>query len=323
MRNKVMFVLNPKSGKGLIKSKLFDIIDLMVKNGMKVTVFTTQKKLYGKELIEKKGSKYNYIVIGGGDGTLSECINGLMSIEESKRPTVGYIPCGSTNDFAESLKLPKNIISATESILTGERFKCDVGVFNNDYFIYIAAFGAFTDVAYDTSQDIKNILGHMAYILEGIKRVPNLQKYHMLINHDGGFLEGDFIYGMISNTTSVGGMKNLGKEKVKFDDGLFEVLLVKYPQNPIEIQMIVTGILTQDFSSKVFYTFKTSKAYFKSDSKIQWTLDGEYGGSHTSVSIENMSKAITIMVPAKNEEKPELFNQVFNSVLKNNAAVKK
>ena len=316
MKKRVMFVLNPKSGKGLIKSKLLDIIDLMVKGGMVITIFTTQYKMHGCELIKKRGVRYDYIVISGGDGTLSECIKGLMSIEKEKRPVIGYIPSGSTNDFAESLKLPKNMINAAKNILSGKKFNCDVGIFNDDYFIYIAAFGAFTDVSYDTPQDMKNILGHTAYILEGIKRVGNLQKYHMIITHDNGSVEGDFIYGMVSNTTSVGGMKNLGKEKVQLDDGLFEVILVKYPQNPMDIQMIVTGILTQDFTSKVFCAFKTSKASFTSESGVQWTLDGEYGGTHTNVDIENISQAFSIMAPEKSSKTSDDKIQIIQGMYK-------
>ena len=222
-----------------------------------------------------------------------------MELDAKKRPVVGYIPAGSTNDFAESLKLPKNMIAAAKNLTSGYPFDCDIGRFNDDYFIYIAAFGAFTDVSYDTPQDLKNLLGHTAYIVEGIKRVPTLQKYSMTIEHDNETITGDFIYGMISNTISVGGLKSLGKEMVKLDDGLFEVILVKYPKNPIEIQMIVTGILASDFSGKVFKTFKTSRAVFKSQNKIQWTLDGEYGGTHSEAVIENLTKAISIMVSPK------------------------
>lgn len=299
MAKNVLFIINPKAGKGLIKNKLLEIIDILEKDDFEVTVHITQRKMHGYELIKAKAAKYKYVLISGGDGTLSECVKGLMEIDEQKRPVVGYIPAGSTNDFAESLKLPKNMISAAKNIVTDNVFKCDIGRFNDDSFVYIAAFGAFTDVSYDTPQDIKNILGHMAYILEGIKRLPSLQKYDINIEHDGVTETGTYIYGMISNTLSTGGFKFLGKEKVQLDDGLFEVILVKYPQNPIELQMIITGIITGDFSSNVFTVFKTAKAEFKSESEIQWTLDGEYGGTHTDVTIENINKAITIAVSPK------------------------
>lgn len=299
MAKNVLFIINPKAGKGLIKNKLLEIIDTLEKDDFEVTVCITQRKMHGYELIKSKAAKYKYVLISGGDGTLSECVKGLMELDEQKRPVVGYIPAGSTNDFAESLKLPKNMISAAKNIVTGTVFKCDIGRFNDDSFVYIAAFGAFTDVSYDTPQDIKNILGHMAYILEGIKRLPSLQKYDINIEHDNVVETGTYIYGMISNTLSTGGFKFLGKEKVQLNDGLFEVILVKYPQNPIELQMIITGIITGDFSSNVFTVFKTSKAEFKSKSEIQWTLDGEYGGTHTDVTIENINKAITIAVPPK------------------------
>lgn len=312
MSKKVLFVLNPKAGKGLIKNKILDIINTLVKNNLEVTVYTTQYKMHSCEIIKSSAKKYDYLLISGGDGTLSEAVKGLMEIEDKKRPVVGYIPAGSTNDFAESLKLPKNMISAAEKFISGVPFSYDIGKFNDDYFTYIAAFGAFTDVSYGTSQNLKNALGHTAYILEGIKRVASLQKYEITIEHDGTTVSGSFVYGMISNTTSVGGLKSFGKEKVKLDDGLFEVLLVKYPQNPIEIQMIVSGILTSDFSSKVFTTFKTSKATFKSESQIQWTLDGEYGGTHSEAVIENKTKAISIMVPAKKAKASAEKNPLYN-----------
>ncbi len=299
MDKKCLFIINPKAGKKLIKNKLLEIIDLLAKDNIEVTVYITQCKMDSYNKLKQKAKNYNYLLISGGDGTLSECVKALMEIDEKKRPVVGYIPSGSTNDFAESLKLPKNMLLASKNLVSGNLFNCDIGKFNDDYFVYIAAFGAFTDVSYDTPQDLKNLIGHSAYIIEGIKRVASLHKYNISIEHDEIYLNGDFIYGMISNTTSFAGIKSLARSKVKLDDGLFEVILVKYPQNPIEIQMIVSGILTGDFSSKTFVTFKTSKVIFTSKDDIQWTLDGEYGGTHNKISIQNISRAIPIMVSPK------------------------
>lgn len=306
LNKKLLFIINPRSGKGLIKNKVLDILDLFVREGYDVHVHTTQAINDGYEVIKKYGKHMGTVVASGGDGTLSECVKGIMSIPSEKRPIMGYIPCGSTNDFAVSLKLSKNMLTAAENVVYGNEFKCDVGKFNDDFFTYIAAFGAFTDVSYETPQSMKNMLGHLAYIMEAVKRVPNLGSYKMKVEHDGIAIEDEFIYGMISNTTSIGGVKNLGKEKVQLDDGLFEVILIKMPKNPIDVQIIITSIVMQDFSGKYFYTFKASKAVFSSDEEVKWTLDGEDGGKHKTVVIENYCKAITIMVGAKKQRLNEI-----------------
>jgi YegS/Rv2252/BmrU family lipid kinase len=298
---KLLFIINPRSGKGLIKNKVLDIVDLFVKEGYDVHVHTTQARRDAYEIIKEYGSHMSTVVASGGDGTLSECVKGIMEIPKEKRPIMGYIPCGSTNDFAVSLKLSKNMLLAAGDVVYGEQFKCDVGKFNNDFFTYIAAFGAFTDVSYETPQSMKNMLGHLAYTMEAIKRVPNLGSYKMKVEHDGIVIEDEFIYGMISNTTSIGGVKNLGKEKVQLDDGLFEVILIRMPKNPIDVQVILTSILMQDFSGKYFYTFKASEATFSSDEEVKWTLDGEDGGKHKTVVIENYCQAITMMISSKKQ----------------------
>lgn len=301
LNKKLLFIINPRSGKGLIKNKVLDIVDLYVREGYDVHVHTTQAIRDAYEFIKKYGKHMGTVVASGGDGTLSECIKGMMEIPMEKRPIMGYIPSGSTNDFAASLKITKNMLLAAENVVYGEKFKCDVGKFNDDFFTYIAAFGAFTDVSYETPQSMKNMLGHLAYIVEGIKRVPNLGSYKMKVEYNGNVIEDEFIYGMISNSTSIAGMKNLSKEKVELDDGLFEVILIKMPQSPIDYQIIITSILMQDFSGKYFYTFKASEALFTSDEEIKWTLDGEDGGKHKTVVIENYRKAITMMIGTKKQ----------------------
>jgi len=274
MAKKALFVFNPCSGKGTIKTKLFEIIDILSAVGYELTVYPTQKRLDGYEIVHKKGSSYSLLVVSGGDGTLNECVNGLLELPEGKRPIVGYIPTGSTNDFASSLKISKKPVVAVSSIVNGREFKCDVGQFNKNCFVYIAAFGAFTDVAYDTPQQVKNYLGHMAYILEGIKRLPNIKSHSLHIEHDGVAVDGKFIYGMISNSTFVGGVRSYRNHEVDLDDGLFECVLIREPENAIELQVMVTGLLMQDFSSKGFYTFKAKQINIESQESVPWTLDG-------------------------------------------------
>ena len=236
-----------------------------------------------------------------------------MDLNESERPMIGYIPAGSTNDFAETVKIPKKIEDASLNLIKGMPFSCDVGRFNNDYFLYVAAFGAFSDVSYDTPQDMKNTLGHSAYVIEGMKRLTNLPKIKMTVVYDGGEVTGNFIYGMVSNTTSVAGIKTLGKNNVILDDGLFEIVLVKYPENPADIQNILSSVLTNDFSQpKAFKVIKTKNARFISDEEIKWTLDGEYGGTHKNVEVENISKAVSIVIP---KDSPVFSSKMKSSVL--------
>ncbi|MBQ5774130.1 MAG: YegS/Rv2252/BmrU family lipid kinase [Acetobacter sp.] len=293
---KVFFVINPKAGKGQIKNSLADVIDVFSAADMQVEIYATQSRFDGMNKIKEKGADYDVIVSAGGDGTLSETVKGIMEIDADKRPLLGYLPGGTTNDFATSLEIPKNPAKAAEVIADGKVFNCDVGSFNGEYFIYIAAFGAFTDVSYDTPQEEKNLLGHMAYIIEGIKRMPNITGHHMKIEYDGETVEDDFIYGMVCNTYSVAGIANLKKENVVLDDGLFEVILVKMPRNTLELQALITALVMKDLSSDVFYKFKAKEVKFYSEKEVSWTLDGEFGGVHKEVEIKNCRKALGIIV---------------------------
>lgn len=298
-KKKLLFVLNPFSGKGQIKNKLLDIVDIFVKGGYRVTVHTTQCPQDAMNLVEENAGKYDMVVCSGGDGTLDETVTGMMRRE--KRIPIGYIPAGSTNDFAGSLKIPKRMEKAAEVAVKGVPFSCDIGSFNGDYFVYIAAFGAFTDVSYATSQELKNRIGHAAYILEGLKRLPSIQSYHMRVEYEDRVIEDDFIYGMVSNSTSAGGFKNITGKDVKLDDGMFEVTLIRMPKNPLELNAII-GSLTSKKENKentdLIYSFKSDKLKFISEIEIPWTLDGEYGGSHREVEVQNEQGAVQIMVKA-------------------------
>ena len=296
MAKRVLFIFNPLSGKGTIKNKLFEIVNFITANGGEATVHPTQGKLDASKTIAEKALGYDLVILCGGDGTLNEGVRGMLSLPKDKRPALGYLPMGSTNDFALSLGLPTNAMKAMGIIFKWKEFKCDIGRFCNDYFVYVAAFGAFTDVAYDTPQQAKNILGHMAYVLEGIKRLPTLRSYGMKVVYDGITIEDDFVFGMVSNSFSIGGVQRYKEDGVCLDDGLFECMLVKNPENPIEIQSIVAGLLAQDFSAKEFYFFKAEKISIQCDEEVSWTLDGEFGGEHKAVEIENMHKELGIMV---------------------------
>lgn len=295
---RMIFIYNPNAGKGTLKADLSDILDIFVKAGYEVVVYPTQryKDAYAK-VSSLPDQVYDLVVCSGGDGTLDEVVTGMM--ERESRIPIGYIPTGTTNDFANSLHIPKNRLEAADTAVNGTLFSCDVGKFNQDTFVYIAAFGLFTDVSYQTKQEIKNVLGHLAYVLEGSKRLFNIPSYRIKVTHDGEVIEDEFIYGMVTNSKSVGGFRNMIGREVAFDDGQFEVTLIKMPKNILELNDIVAALLVEQINSQHMYSFKTHSIVFESLEEIPWTLDGEFGGEHDMVEIENRKQQLQIMVRAK------------------------
>lgn len=291
---RLLFVYNPNAGTGALKQHLMDVIDIFVKAGYEVTVYPTQKYRDGYHKVKNFGDEYELLVCSGGDGTLDEAVSGMM--RRDKKIPIGYIPAGTTNDFANSLHIPKDIRKAADVAVNGKAFRCDVGKFNHNTFVYIAAFGLFTDVSYQTNQQMKNVLGHLAYVLEGTKRLFNVKSYHIKVNYDGHELEDNFVFGMVTNSKSVGGFRNMIGKNVVFDDGVFEVTLIKMPKNPLELQEIIAALLVEQVNTKHMYTFKAAKIHFESLEEIPWTLDGEFGGDHDTVTIENEKQKLEIMV---------------------------
>lgn len=297
---KLLFVYNPRAGKEMLKPRLSDVLDIFVKAGYEVTVHPTQayRDAY-YQIKEYEVGKYDLIACSGGDGTIDEVATGMMKRREMGKDVVpvGYIPAGTTNDFAKSLHIPRKPLAAADNAVKGVPFPCDIGKFNDSVFVYIAAFGIFTDVSYETDQAVKNVLGHMAYILEGAKRIFNIPSYKIKVEHDGEVIEDEFIFGMVTNSRSVGGFSNMVGKNIVFDDGLFEVTLIKTPKNPIALQEIIAALLIEQVDTKHMYTFKTKKITFDSVEEIPWTLDGEFGGEQDYVEIKNVQKAMEIMVP--------------------------
>lgn len=291
---KLLFIYNPHAGKELIKNKLSDILQIFSSAGYDLTVYPTKERMDATRRILRDGSDYDLIVCSGGDGTLNESVEGLMQLPCP--PLCGYIPAGTVNDFASSLKIPKNMIQAAEHIVHGKPFFCDFGSCNQRYFTYFAGFGAFTEVSYDTPQAYKNLLGKMAYILEGMKRVPNIQSYHAIVEHDGQCLEDDFIFVMVTNSHSVAGVKGFYGNHVKLDDGLFEVLLIKMPKNILELQPIMNAMIAKE-QNEYMHFFRTDFVKFTSQTAIPWTLDGEFGGDLTQVEIKNHKRALSVLIP--------------------------
>ena len=300
MSKRMLFVFNPKAGKGKIKNHLLDIIDIFNRHEYEVIIRATQRPKDAYEKTKEYADRVDLIVCSGGDGTLDEVVTGLMEIG-SELP-IGYIPAGSTNDFANSLFMPKNMAKAAEMIAQEELYHCDIGRFNRETFAYVAAFGLFTDVSYETDQDLKNVLGHVAYILEGAKKLFDIKSYHMKVTAEEIQVEDDFIVGMITNSRSVGGFKNLTGKNVDMNDGLFEVTLIVRPKNLLELQEIMTALVTSEDNTALVHSFKSGKITIETEEEVPWTLDGEFGGNQTNVEIENMHKALNLYL--KNTKKP-------------------
>lgn len=293
-KKRMLLIINPRSGKGQIRTRLLDILDIFIKAGYQVQVHVTQKAMDAKMAVKQYGGGKDLVVCTGGDGTLNETICGLLEL--SKNVQLGYIPSGSTNDFATSLKIPRQMLVAARAVVSGEPFAVDVGKFCGErYFVYVAGFGAFTEVSYLTPQDKKNILGHQAYMLEGVRSLASLKSYEMRVEWDDNYLEGEFIFGVVTNTISVGGIKGLVGQNVELNDGYFEVLLIRKPKNPTDFTNLVTGLIQrEEKDNPLVYKFKTKAIRFRSEEPVDWVLDGEFGGTKTEVFVENLNKRLEI-----------------------------
>ncbi|SKB57022.1 lipid kinase, YegS/Rv2252/BmrU family [Lachnospiraceae bacterium] len=294
MGKKLLFIYNPHAGMAKIRNHLIDIIDTFSKAGYEVTVCPTQKQGDAINWTREKSGFFDLVVCSGGDGTLDEVVTGMLQRE--RRVPIGYVPAGSTNDFAETLKIPTDMLEAADVVVDGRLFSCDMGRFNYMSFVYVAAFGIFTDVSYETKQDLKNTFGHLAYLIEAATRLPQIKSYHMRVKWEDGDIEDDFLFGMISNSLSVGGIKYLTGPDVVLDDGLFEVTLIRTPKEVQDYTEIAGSILTNSQSSFVV-NFKSKRIRFESLEEVPWTLDGEFGGRPRVVELENMHKALQMIVP--------------------------
>lgn len=297
MDKKLLFVFNPHSGKAMIKNRLLDIIQSFVNEGYRVETYPTKGRADATRVINERGAEFDRIVVSGGDGTLNESISGLLNLD--KKPCIGYIPTGTTNDFASNLKIPKDMKKAANIAVEGNPFDCDVGKFNDRNFLYVAAFGAFTDVAYETPQVNKNILGQLAYFFEGIKKLYNIKSYKLKLKVNGEEISGDYIFGMASNSNYVAGMKAGSKLHAALNDGLFEILLVKNPANIIEFQALISDLMMQNITKERFTVLKTNKASFEFEDDVAWTLDGEYGGTVKTADISLEEKAVRFITGIK------------------------
>ncbi|MBR5329176.1 MAG: YegS/Rv2252/BmrU family lipid kinase [Firmicutes bacterium] len=296
MNKKMLFLFNIKAGTSGIRSRAADIIDIFTRGGYDVLAHPSQSASDMEDIVRERGNEFDVVVTCGGDGSLNDTINGLMALDDP--PALGYIPTGTMNDFASSHHLNHNMLVAASDIVHGVVTYTDVGRFNGRYFSYVAAFGAFTDVSYDTPQSTKNILGKSAYILEGLKRVPFLTSQHLKIKCEDLEIENDYVYGMASNSLTVAGVPLDRKGELELDDGLFNMVFIrKGLMDILNAQVMLNAVLTGLENSKHIDFLRSKSITITSDEPIAWTLDGEFGGEVKEAKIECVEKKLKLIVP--------------------------
>ena len=289
---KMLFLINPVSGKLVLNDSLMEVVEVFAGADYEINVRLTKNR---EDMIDaaKNASGYDIIVCCGGDGTLNIVAGSVY--ENGGDTLIGYIPGGTTNDFANSRRIDTVAVGAAKQIVEGKIRDMDLGLLNGLPFVYVAAFGMFSDVSYMTSREMKQNLGHAAYLLEGIKSLGTAKAYNARITHDGGVVEGDFIYGMVSNSRRVGGFEMPIMQNVLYDDGEMEVVLVRHPKTAADLQKIINALVMQVPDDSVVYMFKTTKVHFESNSEIPWTLDGEFGGSYADTVVEVKEAAVKMI----------------------------
>ena len=290
---KMLFVMNPFAGTRKAGKFLTEIITVFNRAGYLVSAHMTAGPGDADRVVEQLAGEMDLVVCCGGDGTLNETVSGLL--RSGADVPVGYIPAGSTNDFASSLKLPSNVLQAARRIANGTPTSYDVGQFDGRYFSYVASFGAFTKASYSTPQNIKNALGHTAYVLEGIQELSQIRKEHIRLEADGQILEDDFLFGAISNSTSVGGLLTLDPSQVDMGDGMFEILLVRSPRNLAELHECIQAVRTQKYNCSMITFFSAKEVLIQADPAMCWTLDGEKELGHEMIQVKNLHHAITLI----------------------------
>ena len=297
MDKKLLFIVNPRAGKRKSREPLFDAVSIYSEAGYLVSVRVTSHPGEATELAEDLGEEFDLVVCHGGDGTLNETVNGVMRIPREYRPLVSYLPGGSTNDFAASLNISSNPAEAALSAMRLEPRKLDVGRFGERNFVYVASFGAFTKTTYTVPQDIKNVFGHFAYMLDGVKNLDTLCPYRMKITADGEVFDGEYLFGAISNSTSIAGLMKLSDEEVLFNDGLFELLLVPVPRTSAAMQALILALVNKDYYNSEGLIFRHVKHVTAETAEdIPWTLDGEYDPGAPFVEIGIEENGLTMMI---------------------------
>ena len=293
---KALLIVNPVSGKKRINNELVNIISRLEKGGYVTTVHVTVRRGDATETARMHGGEYDVIIFCGGDGTLIETVNGMIA--GGHKTKIGYIPSGTTNDFANGIGLSSDVLKAADDIVYGKPKAFDIGRFNEREFMYIASFGAFTQSSYGTPQNLKNTFGHFAYILSGIKELAEIKPYHMSVYDAEGILhEGDYIFGAACNATSVGGIIKLDKNLVDLSDGVFEVMLVRCPKTPVQISLMAKALLNGNYDNEFLDFFHTKRLDVHCDEALPWSLDGEEADGGNDTQIEVLHEAANIILP--------------------------
>ena len=290
---KMMLLINPVAGKKAVGSSMIELIDVFIKGGYDVEVVVTQSEEHLKNTIAERGSCFDTVVCCGGDGTLNLTCTELLKLDA--RPALGYIPCGTTNDFAKTRGIESDPIKAAKQIVKGSPHMIDIGFFGDRPYVYVGAFGVFSDVSYATSRSLKRAIGHAAYVLGGIKAVAHIKSYHIKIKIGDEEIEDDFIYGMVSNTQRVGGFKLPLFNEFELDDGLIDITLVRKPKGFKRRNRLVRALFRQKSDGVELMQFRTDSFSYESDKEIAWTIDGEFGGSYKSHTVRIVSGLITMI----------------------------
>ena len=293
-QRKLLFIVNPRAGRSKSRSPLFDAISVFSEAGYLTSLHKTSAPGDASVTAAREGEEYDLIVAAGGDGTLNEVITGLMRLE--KRPPLGYLPQGSTNDFAASLQISGNPVTAARAIVRNVPRMLDIGQWNERYFVYVASFGAFVKSSYSAPQAAKNALGHFAYILEGMKDLNTLRPYRIRLTADGEVLDGEYLFGAVCNSTSIGGLMKLDPERVVLDDGKFEMLLVPNPRTAMDLQNLVLALLNQKYDSEGLVFRHVSAIHLETEEDLPWSLDGEYAPSVPAVDIVNRQCGLRMLL---------------------------
>ncbi len=292
MSKKLLLIVNPKAGKRRSRDFFFDIFSIFSEAGYLISLRQTKGPGDAVRIAAEEAPDYDLVVCYGGDGTLNQVVNGLLPL--SSPPPLGYIAGGSTNDFAATLRLPSDPVEAAKAILDSDEWALDVGRFNQRLFMYVASFGAFTKVSYSAPQNVKNDLGHLAYIIEGVKDLSSLRFYPARIEADGEVFDGRFLFGAIANATSIGGLMKLKQEDVVLDDGKFEMLLFPEPKNVNDLNDMFRALLLQDYSGNGLILRHASRITVESQEELSWSLDGEFESGGNRVEILNLHRQLTV-----------------------------
>lgn len=290
---KLLFLINPVTGIRALEGELMQIVDIFSGGGYDTTVHLTQSREDMIDTAKNEGGNYDLLVCCGGDGTLN-LVSGAV-YEGNVNTVIGYIPGGTTNDFANTRKISTVVTGAAKQIVEGTVHDTDLGILNGKSFIYVAAFGMFSELSYMTTREKKQNMGYAAYLMGGIKSFAHTKPYKLRIEYDGNVLEDEFIYGMVTNSRRVGGLQLPIIKNVLYDDGEMEITLVKQPKNPADTQKLLNCIVTQIADEKMVYSFKASKMRIVSDTEVPWSLDGEYGGSHKEMDVEVKCAAVKMV----------------------------